>query len=104
MTESGVPVLAQWKRIRLGTIRLRVSSLASFNGLRIWHCHELWFRSQTWLGSCVAVAVAVGWSSDSTSSLGTSICLRCGLKKQKEKKKKKKKDRISCQEVGSLDA
>ena len=22
------------------------------------HCHELWCRSQTWLRSCVAVAVA----------------------------------------------
>ena len=21
------------------------------------HCHELWYRSQTWMGSCVAVAV-----------------------------------------------
>ena len=28
-------------------------------GLRIWHCWELWYRSQTWLGShSIAVAVA----------------------------------------------
>ena len=44
------------------------------------------------LGSCVAPAVAVAGSSssDSTPSLGTSICCRCGLIKQKERKKKKK--------------
>ena len=28
-----------------------------FSGLRIWHCRELWHRLQTWLRSCVAVAV-----------------------------------------------
>ena len=35
-----------------------------------------WCRSQTELGSCVAVAVAQasGYSSDSTPSLGTSTC------------------------------
>ena len=32
------------------------SILASLNGLRIWHCLELWCRSQTWLRSGVAVA------------------------------------------------
>ena len=29
--------MAQWKRIRLGTMRLQVRSLASLSGLRIWH-------------------------------------------------------------------
>ena len=32
-------------------------SIPGLNGLRIWHCHELWGRSQTELGSCMAVAV-----------------------------------------------
>ena len=32
-------------------------SLASLSGLRIEHCCELWCRSQTWLGSRIAVAV-----------------------------------------------
>ena len=41
----GVPITAQQKQIRLGTVRLRVQSLASFRGLRIWHCCELWCRS-----------------------------------------------------------
>ena len=40
-------------------MRLRVRSLASLSGLRIWCCHELWCRSKTWLLSCIAVAV--GW-------------------------------------------
>ena len=46
---------------------------------------ELWCRSQIRLGSGVAVAVAqVGSnSSDSTPSLGTSICRRCGPQKKK---------------------
>ena len=36
--------MAQWKQIHLGTMRLQVRSLASLNGLRIWHCRELWCR------------------------------------------------------------
>ena len=57
----GVPVVAQWKCIQLGTMRLRVQSLASLIGLRIRCYYDLWCRSQTQLGSGVAVAVAVGW-------------------------------------------
>ena len=53
-----VPIVAQRKWIRLGTMRLRVWSLASLSGLKIWHCHELWSRSQTWLRPSVAVALA----------------------------------------------
>ena len=43
-----------------------------------------------WLRSLVAVAVAEasGYSSDSTPSLGTSICSGCGPRKTKKKKKK----------------
>ena len=65
---GGVPIMVQRKQIRLGTMRLRDQSLASFSGLRIWPCHELWYRLQTWLGSGVAVAVAraSSCSSDST--------------------------------------
>ena len=35
--------MAQQKRIWLGTMKLQVQSLASLSGLRIWHCHELWY-------------------------------------------------------------
>ena len=75
-------MLAQQKRIRLGNIRLWVRSLTSLSGLTIQHCHELWYRSQMWLASGVAVAVvwAGGYSSDSTPSLGTSICAGMALK------------------------
>ena len=53
----GVPIMAQWRRIQLGTMRLWVRSLASLSGLRIWGCRELWYRSQTLLRSGIAVAV-----------------------------------------------
>ena len=53
-----VPIMAQWKPIRLGTMGLQVQSPASLGGLRFQRCGELWCRLQTWLGSGVAVAVA----------------------------------------------
>ena len=34
---QGVPIVVQWKRIQLGTMRWWVQSLASLSGLRIWH-------------------------------------------------------------------
>ena len=49
MKTSGVPIVAQWKLIRLVSMRTRVQSLASLSGLGIWHCHELWCMSQIWL-------------------------------------------------------
>ena len=36
--------MAQWKQIRLGTMRLWVRPLPSISGLRSWHCRELWCR------------------------------------------------------------
>ena len=54
----GVPIVAQRKRIRLGTMRFQVRSLASLSGLEIWGCPELWCSLQTWLGFCIAVAMA----------------------------------------------
>ena len=53
----GVPVVAQWKLIWLGTMKSQVRFLALLSGLRIQHYCELWRRSQTWLGSGVGVAV-----------------------------------------------
>ena len=47
-----------WKWIRLGTMRFQVWFLAWCSGLRILCCRELLCRSQTQLGSGVAVAVA----------------------------------------------
>ena len=57
-TKLGVPVVAQWKQIRLGTVKFQVRSLTLLSGLRIWRCHELWCKSKTWLRSGVAVALA----------------------------------------------
>ena len=53
--------------------------------VKIRRCHGLWCRSQTWLGSSIAVAVvqAGSYSSDSTPSLGTSICHQCGSRDTK---------------------
>ena len=66
------------------------STLALLSQLRILHCHELWYSSQRWLRSCVAVAVtqASSYSSDSTPSLGSSICHEYSPKKTKPKKQK----------------
>ena len=66
-------------------MRMQVQSLALFRGLRIQHSRELWCRLQMQLRSGVSVAVmqAGGYSSNSTPSLGTSICLRYGPEKKK---------------------
>ena len=53
---KGIPVQVQWKQIRLVSVRMLVQSLALLSGLRIWRCHQLWCRSQTWFGSQVAMA------------------------------------------------
>ena len=61
--------MAQRKGIQLGTMRLRIRSLAFLSGLRIWHCRELWSRSQIWLKSGAAVAVVKVGSCSSDSTL-----------------------------------
>ena len=70
-------------------VRIWVRSLAS-----LWVKDLALLRAEGRLQMClvsdvaVAVAVAGSYSSDSTSSLGTSICCKFGPKKQKKKKKK----------------
>ena len=83
---QGVPIMVQQKQIRLGTMRLWIQSLALLGGLRIWRCHELWYRTQMQLGSGIAVSLAQAGSncSDQTPSLGTSICYGCSPKKKKK--------------------
>ena len=53
-----VPIVVQGKLIQQVSMRLQVRSLVLLSGLRIQRCRELWSRSQTWLGSGMAVAVA----------------------------------------------
>ena len=55
--KKGVPIMAQWKRIPLAPVRMRVRSLALLGGLGIQHCYELCYRSQVQFGSHIAVAV-----------------------------------------------
>ena len=43
--QSGIPIVAQQKRIWPASMRMQVQSLASLSGLRIQHGHELWWRS-----------------------------------------------------------
>ena len=83
--------MAQQNQIRLISMRMQVWSLASLIVLRIQSCRELWCRSQTWLRSRDAVALAGSYSSNLTPSLRTSICCLCGPKKQTTLKKKNKK-------------
>ena len=90
-----VPVVAaQLLTNPLGTMWFWVQSLALLSELKIWCCHELWCRSQSWLGSGVAVTVAQvnSCSSNQTPSLGTSICHGCGPKKTKDKEKKREEN------------
>ena len=74
------------------------STRVLLSGLRIQRCHGLWCRSQTQLGSCVAVAVvsAGGFSSDSTPAWELPHATNAALKKQQQQQQKtKKKKRIS---------
>ena len=85
-------------------MRMQVPSLASLRGLRIWHCHELWYRMQTQLGSGIAVAVASSCSSNSTPHLGTSICHRCSPKRQTDRQKESGRERARRREEGRKEA
>ena len=53
----GVPAMAQQLVKLTSILRKQVRSLASFSGLRIRCCRELWCRLQTQLGSHIGVAV-----------------------------------------------
>ena len=79
--------------ILTGICEDQVRSLALLSELRIPHFRDLWCRSQTWLGSCIAAAVAMLWPAaiaairslawESPYASGTT------LKRRKTKRKKK---------------
>ena len=93
LLQKEFPLWLSSQQTQLASMRRKVQSLASISGLRIQHCHELWCRSQTQLGSCVAVALAQasGYSSDLTPALGTSKHHGGSPKKKKMKRKKERK-------------
>ena len=74
----------------LVSMKTQVQSQASLSRLRIQCCRELWYRLQTQVGSCVAVAVVLagGYSLDLTPSLGNSVCCSVALKETKNKQTK----------------
>ena len=76
-------------------MRLQVRSLPLLSGLTIQHCCELWCRLQTRLGSRVAVvlAQASGYSSNSTPSLGSSMCHESSPRNGKKTKQTNKQKR-----------
>ena len=74
-----VPLVVQQKQIQRGTIRLWVRSLALLGGLRIWHCGELWCKSQI-LSCC-------GCGSNLTPSWEPPCATDMTLKRKKKKKK-----------------
>ena len=74
------------------------------HGLRIQHCHKLWCKSQTRLGSHVAAAVvqASGCSFDSTPSLELPYATGETLKSNRKKKKKKKKKATNSSDLAQV--
>lgn len=92
------PLWCNRKWIQLVPMRTQVQSLASVSESGIRCCCELQCRSQTQLGYCVAIAMtkASRCRSNSTPSLGTSICHNCGPKKQKTKTNQRWRAYIYC--------
>ena len=71
--------MAQWLTNPTRNHEVAGSVPPLLSGLTIQHCHELWCRLHMQLGSRIAVALAQAgsYNSDSTPSLGTSICPGC---------------------------
>ena len=86
---QGVLIMAQWLTNPTSIHEDAGLIPVLLSGLRTQHCHELWCRSQTQLGSGIAVAVvqASSHSSDWTPSLGIPYALGGALKKKKKKKR-----------------
>ena len=58
--ESGREAFLSWLsglRPKIVSVKMQMRSLALLSGLRIQHCHKLWYRSQIRLGTRDAVAV-----------------------------------------------
>ena len=73
--------MAQWVKNPTSIHEDGAQFLASLSGLRIWRWRELWCRSQTWLGSNVAVAVVWDGSCSSDSAWDPPHAMGEALKK-----------------------
>ena len=71
-------------------MRMQFQSLALLSELGIWHCCELWCRSQIWLGSLVAVAVAQAGSCSSHLTPSPELPYVTGMAIKRKRKEKKK--------------
>ena len=78
--------MVQQKQIQLATMRMRVRSLASLSGFRIWRCCKLWYRP-------AAVAPI------QPPSLGTYVCRRCSPKKKNKQTNKKQTNKKTTQRI-----
>ena len=74
-------------------MRMWVQSLALFSELRIRCFRELWYRSQMWLRSRVAVAVVVAAAPIQPLAWEPPYAQGAALKSKKGKKKKKKEEK-----------
>ena len=88
--KTGLPAVAQQRWIRLVSVRMRVRSLASLHGCRIWHCRKLWHRLQMCLGSSVAVAVAQASAAALIQPLAQELPHATGVTVKRKRKKGKK--------------
>ena len=84
---QGIPVIAQ--RVKNPTsVHEDLGSITGLDrGLKIWHCHKLWPRSQMWLGSHIAVAVAaVAPTGPPSPELPYAVGVALKIKKKRIKK------------------
>ena len=70
-------------------MRMKAGSLASLSGLRVQHCRELWCRSQMWLGSGFAVAMAVMAVAAQMQSLAQELPYAESAAHKKKRKREK---------------
>ena len=59
ISDLGFRSMARWVMDLTTSMGIWVQSLTPLSGLGIWHCHELWCRSEARLRS--GIAVSVGW-------------------------------------------
>ena len=78
-----------------------VQSLARLSVLRIQYCHELWCRSETLLGSCVALAVAPIQPLSWDPPYATGIALKSETKTKTKNTDGSRASQITLQDLGA---